>query len=279
MELYLLEYLVAFYQMETVEAASQKLHVTAPTVSRGLKKLEKTMEIELFDRQPKKISLNETGIYAAKEAMELLKEVDIYQEKVTGFYRQHDELSIASTLPGILKFLKEYPEELNLFDTPISEDRAEAELVNRNFQMIITTKEYSDADFESIFLGRDQLEIKITKYNHLYEKDNVSFKDLAGHEFVLSRQIGVWKSIIEKMAPDSMLIYQDTQKGLDELIRYSNFPIFSSRINDKVTQEKDDKRKVIPVSDKEATIELYATYLKENRRHLRPLVQYLSKKV
>ncbi|GHV97529.1 transcriptional regulator [Lactobacillus nasalidis] len=279
MEIYLLEYLVAFYHTGTVEAASKEMNVTAPTISRGLKKLESSLGIELFSREPKKISLNQTGVFAAQKAEQLLKQLKLYQDEVLGFYRAHDELRVTETAWGISRLLEDYPEEIALSPLPVSEEQAQKLLLTREAAMAVTTAEYSSPELESVFLGRDRLEIKVTKYNQLYEKSSVSFSDLAGQEFVLRKQLGVWTGIIESNAPKAMLIYQDTQEGLNELIRYSNFPIFSSRVNDLFSKNDGGKRKALPITDDSAQIELYATYLKANRRKLQELIRYLSKRL
>ena len=46
---YLLEYLVAFAKAGTLTTAAQQLNVSPASVSRGLTKLEKMLNVKLFD--------------------------------------------------------------------------------------------------------------------------------------------------------------------------------------------------------------------------------------
>ena len=58
---YLLEELVTFASEKTLAKTAEKLSVTQPTVTRGMQKLEDELGIQLFDRQPNRIVLTDTG--------------------------------------------------------------------------------------------------------------------------------------------------------------------------------------------------------------------------
>ena len=58
---YLLEELVTFASEKTLAKTAEKLNVTQPTVTRGMQKLEDELGIQLFDRQPNRIVLTDTG--------------------------------------------------------------------------------------------------------------------------------------------------------------------------------------------------------------------------
>ena len=67
-EIYLLEQFCAFAKCGTLLKASEELHVTQPTLSRSMKKLEQELGVTLFHRKNSKLSLNETGKLAAEYA-------------------------------------------------------------------------------------------------------------------------------------------------------------------------------------------------------------------
>lgn len=98
MELYLLEYLVAFRDCGTVEAAARQLNVTAPTVSRGLKKLESELGTQLLDRTPARMQLNATGLFAADRAEALLRRAQDFGDSVREFERDHAALRVAAEI-------------------------------------------------------------------------------------------------------------------------------------------------------------------------------------
>ena len=61
-ELYLLENLYAVYEHKTLTLAAEKLHLTQPSLSRSMQKLEGILGVSLFDRQKNRIILNENGV-------------------------------------------------------------------------------------------------------------------------------------------------------------------------------------------------------------------------
>ncbi|MFT8437876.1 MAG: LysR family transcriptional regulator [Oenococcus sp.] len=62
---YLWQELAAFAKYGTFARTAEKLHITQPTVTRGMQKLENDLGVQLFARQPNRISLTKTGELAA----------------------------------------------------------------------------------------------------------------------------------------------------------------------------------------------------------------------
>lgn len=74
LDLELLEELVAFQKYGTLSAAAEHLMITQPTVTRKMKKLEQELGVTLFNREVSNyITLNETGLLAAREAQKVLQ--------------------------------------------------------------------------------------------------------------------------------------------------------------------------------------------------------------
>jgi len=60
-ESYLLEHLVVFSEHRTLSETASVLHLTQPTLTRSMNKLEETFGVPLFTREKKRIRLNENG--------------------------------------------------------------------------------------------------------------------------------------------------------------------------------------------------------------------------
>ena len=73
-ESYLLEHLVVFSEHRTLSETASVLHLTQPTLTRSMNKLEETFGVPLFTREKKRIRLNENGWMAARYAKEILRE-------------------------------------------------------------------------------------------------------------------------------------------------------------------------------------------------------------
>ena len=73
-ELRHLRYFVAVAEAENVlRAATRKLHVSQPAVSRQIRDLEDELGVQLFERSGKAISLTEAGRLFLKEAGAVLE--------------------------------------------------------------------------------------------------------------------------------------------------------------------------------------------------------------
>lgn len=282
---YLLEYLVAFAHTGTIGAVAEQLNVTQPTISRGLQKLELLLKVKLFERQPQKITLTESGIYAAQTAERLLKQHFDFADAVQNFDRKHNQLKVGATVMGPLVLIKHFSKSLSATQLTIdqqllTENNWQDELLQHKYSLIFTTTEIQTDQIESYYVGTEKLAIKITDFNALYQHDSVRFDELNGHEFIVSGNIGVWKTIIEHNAPRAHFLYQSYQTSLVELTRYSNFPIFKTNITtfiDKMRETKDQKRKLIPISDPQAHLAIYAAYLKGDRQSNNSLIKQTAK--
>ena len=71
-EIYLLEQLNTFVSCGTLSEAAEKLHMTQPTLSRSMRKLEDYFGFPLFNRDKKRLSLNESGKLMAEYARKIL---------------------------------------------------------------------------------------------------------------------------------------------------------------------------------------------------------------
>ena len=67
-EMRLLEILSAFAEEGTQAAAAEKLHISQPTLSSSMKKLEEEICAPLFERTKNRMALNENGQCASTTA-------------------------------------------------------------------------------------------------------------------------------------------------------------------------------------------------------------------
>src|SRR4051812_21205247 len=76
-ELRHLRYFVAVAEMENVSrAATQKLHVAQPSLSRQIRDLEAEVGVQLLERTAKSVRLTDAGRAFLDEVREILKRVD-----------------------------------------------------------------------------------------------------------------------------------------------------------------------------------------------------------
>lgn len=86
MELRHLRYFVAVAEAENVlRAATQKLHVSQPAVSRQIRDLEDELGVQLFERTGKAVKLTDAGFLFLKEARAILERTDEAVRNVRDF--------------------------------------------------------------------------------------------------------------------------------------------------------------------------------------------------
>ena len=282
-ETYLLEALVAFKDCQTLSAASEKLHISQPALSRSMQKLEEILGVSLFDRTKNSIKLNQTGELAASLARNILQSEGEMISLIRNYDSSLHTISIGGCAPGPLMELAAILP--NLFpDSSFSsaakdEDELFNDLFNRKYSLIITTQNISNEQIHSVRYGAEQLYVGAVPAHPLsYYKDlGIHFSDINGESFLMFSDIGVWKNITDKMMPDSKYITQNDMDTLSTLINSSSLLSFGTDLSIKLFRGRDNPDRVfIPIIDPEATVTFYCNYLTENRHKLKPLLSYLN---
>ena len=276
---YLLEYLVTFTKAQTLAKTAAALNVTQPTVTRGMRRLEEEFGVKLFDRQPNCITLTPTGKLAAKLAKQLLQDNRTLVTTVRNYDQTNRVIKIVCSAPGP-RFIAE-----RLRDQSASSIQVEPQLLppdqlldrlrNRQFSMIISNHEVQTDQVESIFLGQEHLFVNLDQFMYLANQRSVTFQELRGISFVVLSDIGPWKQVVQDQIPDAKFLYQTDYDALRELTRYTNFPFFATNITDEHGPEDYHigDRVTLPITDPTATMTFYASYLKDQRDQLQPLIK------
>ncbi len=276
---YLLEYLVTFTKAQTLAKTAAALNVTQPTVTRGMQRLEEEFGVKLFDRQPNCITLTPTGKLAAKLAKQLLQDNRTLVTTVRNYDQTNRVIKIVCSAPGP-RFIAE-----RLRDQSASSIQVEPQLLppdqlldrlrNRQFSMIISNHEVQTDQVESIFLGQEHLFVNLDQFMYLANQRSVTFQELRGISFVVLSDIGPWKQVVQDQIPDAKFLYQTDYDALRELTRYTNFPFFTTNITDEHGPEDYHigDRVTLPITDPTATMTFYASYLKDQRDQLQPLIK------
>src|SRR6478609_1270085 len=99
MELRHLRYFIAVAETENVlHAATQKLHVSQPAVSRQIRDLEEELGVQLFERTGKSVSLTDAGHFFLKETRAVLERTAEAVQNVRAFAQAGEtELHICYT--------------------------------------------------------------------------------------------------------------------------------------------------------------------------------------
>lgn len=259
-ENYLLEQFVAFARCGTLLRASEELHITQPTLSRSMKKLEEELGVALFHRENSKLSLNETGKVAAEYAEVALQANRDLIDHVLAHDRSLRTVSIGSCSPfpvnELMPTLQNYlPGKTILTELSDQDDRLLSGLRNRQYDMVILHALPSDRSLYCQRYMEERIYLSVTEDHPLAASEGVTFDKMRGLRILVSRGIGFWMDICRQHLAEPNLLVQDSLEALGELVENSTLPVFNS---DRLIEQGQDLpgRVSVPILDEDA----HATY-------------------
>ena len=259
-EMHFWEQLAAIAECGTISAASEKLHLTQPALSRSMKKLEDQLGVSLFERQKNRIALNDTGKVAAKCAVRLLSdEADMIQRIIEHDAAQHT-IRIGCCAPVPMRRLLADLTELYPSKAVAAEMKNEETLLTwleeDRVQVIVLSHPMNAPGLFSKRLMEEHFFFAVTNRNPLAERKSVSMRDINGQTILLLSQIGEWYDICKAKLPDSRLLFQDEPDVFKELISASELPFFISS-NHLTRSHRPDDRIYVPSDDEEMHVTYY----------------------
>lgn len=276
---YLLEGLVAFAKYGTLAKAAQELSITQPALTRSMKKIEEELAVPLFDRQPNKITLTETGRFAADEAQKLLWTNQAYGIKVRNFSQSHAQIKIAADAPGPLIIARAIKMTNILIHPAFIESHFEELLRNGQYSVLLLNYPLKGADLGSTYLGTERLAVNVPKNSSFAQHSQLAFRDMKGTTFLVGKNVGFWGRIFEEQIPNARFIYQNDSGEYNELLANSSFPFFSTNLTalDKLWGKGLPKDRItVPFTDDIAHQKFYACYLTSEQARLTPLIHQLQ---
>ncbi len=259
-ETYLLEQFESVARRGTLLKASEELHISQPSLSRSMKKLEDELGVSLFIRENSMISLNETGKLAADYARRALEANQEMIDRVTAFDRSLRTVSIGSCSPFPINELvpilqEQLPGKTLSTELVNSDDRLLSGLRSHLFQMVVLHHCPEDKDLFCQRYLDEQLYISLTEDHPLARQESVTFEELKGLRILMTTHVGFWMDITLSKLNASDLLIQNSMDALGELIDASSLPFFNSDQMLKAGYQPPD-RIALPISDPEA----HATY-------------------
>jgi LysR family transcriptional regulator, benzoate and cis,cis-muconate-responsive activator of ben and cat genes len=195
-ELRHLRYFVAVAETQNVlRAATQKLHVSQPAVSRQIRDLEDELGVQLFERTGKALNLTDAGRLFLKEARAVLERTDEAVANVRVFAQAGEtELHVGYTpalraqivSPALHAFQQAVPNvHVKLHDW--SYEKIAASLRDGRLQLAFTirpSKHGAFYDFRFEELLRQQVRLAVAPSHPLAQRRSVSLADAAREPFI-----------------------------------------------------------------------------------------------
>lgn len=270
LELYDLEKLVAFRREGTLVAASEKLLISQPALSRSMRKLEDEMGVELFTRSKNRMELNENGLLAADLAEKLLGEADSLVSRVRQLDRSRHTVSVGSVAPEPLWELaaaigSAYP------GMTVSSGLAEADALlagvqDETYSFVVLTFAPQLPGVEVLPFGSEKLCFLLPMNHPLAGEAELRLADLNGETMLLRPNLGFWTRTLESL-PDTRFLVQQEDYAFGELIRASSLPAFTT---DRVQRRygATEGRVAVPISDAGTSVDYFVAYRSADKKRL-----------
>ena len=188
MELLQLRYFTEVARTQNMSRAAASLHVSQPTISGSIKRLEAELGVELFDRHGRSIRLNDKGDLFLQSIRQAITGIDAAVGTVRGLSAYHTgKVSIGVFVPFtyvrdlIVAFAEANPAVTFEINGHI-EDASDMRLQAFDIVFFPDTDEFVDAD--GAVLDEDPLGVALCRHHPLAQRSTLALAELAHEEFV-----------------------------------------------------------------------------------------------
>lgn len=260
---HILEQFVTFYQTGTLRETAEKMHISQPTLTRNMQKLESDFEVPLFHRTKNSISLNETGLLAAEDAKMLLKQTEHMLRNARDFDRKNRTIMLGACtpvyVPELIRRITVVHPTAAISSEVKSIDQLLAGVKNGTYQIILLPFCPEDTELHCKKLGEEHLSFLLPKRHRFARRKSLSVSEMNGENMLLFQDIGFWHDLVVEKMPDSRFLVQTERYSFMELIENSTMPVFTTDyLGAELSNiESAASRVTVPITDPEFNVSYY----------------------
>ncbi|KMY55280.1 transcriptional regulator [Bacillus sp. FJAT-27231] len=196
MEIRHLQYFITIVEKHTFTNAASALHISQPSLSASIKKLENELGLVLLDRSSREVQLTKEGKILYQEAKKLVNHFEHVENEMKRLKEQGPlELSIGvieSTkywVPKILaRFKGEYKHvRIHLMDI-LSLTDVEKALSNFNIHLAITNQYINSEEIEVIPIYEEKLVALLPENHPLRNNETLTIEELNQEPFIICKE-------------------------------------------------------------------------------------------
>ncbi|MFJ7736500.1 LysR family transcriptional regulator [Lysinibacillus sp. NPDC097287] len=196
MDLKQLQYFVSVIEHMNFSKAAEKLHISQPSLSNAIKKLEHEIGSPLLERNTRNLHLTEAGQLLYERAIVVLKNIEILKLEI-------DEVVVHGTseitigvmdsikywLPKVIaEYKNRYPKMVFHLVDILGSELVINSLKSYKTHLVITNQLIDEADLEVKCLYEERL-VAVLPLNHpLVEKDKLTIADISKEPFIISKE-------------------------------------------------------------------------------------------
>ena len=239
---------IAAVHADTFFDAAELLHTTQSTLSKQIQKLEKELNLQLFDRSRRNAVLTPAGELFYQEAQELSRQYHQMLHRMSLYQTAKEQQLSVGTLPVLSQyhltgsfrlFQKEHP-EISLALTEVEETELMEGIEKKRFAMILARESMIDTEHYHFFpIATDRICVMLPADHPLATRQKLSVTALTDQSFLLMhpytsiyqlcmqifQNAGIHPSILRTARVESLISAVAVGEGIS-LFAESNFRLF-----------------------------------------------------
>lgn len=196
MDIKQLHYFIAVSEQMNFSKAAERLHISQPSLSNAIKKLEQEIGSPLLERNTRNLQLTEAGELLFERAKVIVKNMEVLKIEM-------DEVIVHGTrditigvmesikhwLPKVIaNYKKDYPHmKIHLVDI-LGSKRVKKSLKSYKTHLIITNQLMDDPELEVQTLYEERLVAVLPLHHPLAQKDTLTTSDICEEPFIISTE-------------------------------------------------------------------------------------------
>lgn len=192
----LLLYFTTLIDKGTFTKAAKELHISQPSLSSAIKKLENNVGFKLIIRNTRKISLTKEGEILYKEAKKLLDHFNYVRKQMVRLKNRGPmELqiglieSVKSWIPKVIHHYRESNPDVRIkLIEVLSLKHVQAALENYKIHLAITNQYFENEDIATIPIYKENLVVLLPKRHNMECNENISLTDLKDEKLIICQE-------------------------------------------------------------------------------------------
>jgi LysR family transcriptional regulator, transcription activator of glutamate synthase operon len=183
MDLIKLKYFYTTAKLENISLAAKELLISQPALSKAITNLESELEMDLFFRHGKRISLNDNGRFLFQRAERIFSEVGNLEHSLEERKEEGGgNLSIVTTLPYTFTniidvFFNDYP-NVRCKQVPLSKENLQQFIESGKYDVCITTESINHSNVEWVPLFEEEIYLTVPKSFREANTETIDLMDL-----------------------------------------------------------------------------------------------------
>ena len=246
-----LSYFIAIVENDTFFDAACEMNISQSSLSKQIMKLEKELDLTLFDRTTRSATLTQAGEFFYNEAKQLIEHYKLTLENIQIFKSLHENKLHIAVLPiqtqynlnALFNSFRKENSDIKLQITEVEDDRLIEGISKNEYDLIIARETMFDkSQFKTYPLAKDELIVAISSEHKLSQRDKLTLDDIKNENFILMnpytsiyqlcinklKENNIDANIIRTARTESIIGSVAINEGIS-LLPKSNFEVFHQK--------------------------------------------------